>query len=1036
MQKWYETLVGSTILEKKYFHEGENFEDFLNRVSGIFSEEIRDEVRKAIKNADLLPAGRTLYGAGCKGSRKVSMQNCFILKSPRDNLESIYNTCKEAARIGSYGGGVGVCIDNLRPKGAKVNNSAKESTGAVSFMNLFNTTGSLIGQNNRRMAIMIALSCEHPDIEEFLQIKKDGNKLESANISIKFTDEFMRAVENNENFTLHFDTEHEHIEKVINARDFFMEFCRTQFDFGDPGAIFIDRVRNYNLLSKYEDYKIDVSNPCVSGDTLILTMFGYKPIKECVGVKTVIWNGYEWSTVTPKVTGHNQKMLRITLSNGMSLDCTTYHNWILKDNKRVKAKDLKVGQELARWSYPIPLKAEITESKEAYTKGVFAGTGISVNGHIHIDPSREKIIPYIDYQGMFECDGGKRLIPKRNFNKYRVPFDEDRSYKLSYLAGILDSNAVYEYPTGKASISSQNLDFLEELQLFLSALGVPSHISKTSYPVYYLYISGWYMKQLYDLGMNTHLENPEYFKHPQYETSTRITIQSIEEIEDAETVYCFNEPLKHTGLFNGIMTGQCAEYFGNAGNSCLLASVNLYHCVDNPFSDNPNINWAKLGNLTSLGVKMLNETGDYGYDMLPLDSNRKNFDEWRSIGLGVFGLADMLVAMKMRYGSPEAIALTNRIMQFMFIHAIITSNQLAEKNGAFKKYDKLNFCTSDIMEHLIEKSDEIKFRVDPSIGLRNGSLLSIAPTGSIATMTGESGGVEPLFAISYERTTHSSENEGKHFRVFAQSVADLLEYHNLPKDLSDEEVKKRFPWVVTAYDIKPLDRIKMQAAMQEWVDNSISSTINLPHEATVEDIYNIYINAWKSGLKGITVFRDGCKRANILGVKEDTFKLDTITTPKRRNIERVDGTTIRKSTACVKNMYVTVNSLDDKPMEVFTNISGGCQANINTISRLAAKMLQAGIKVDEVIAELKESVCQGCLQKRREGHTEISPSCGNAIGEALEAVYKNPTKTTKTTTSEEDIHSPYMICPECGEKKLRALGKCVQCDNCGYSKCD
>lgn len=236
--KWNETLVGKTILERKYYHEGEDFEKFLDRVSGIYSEEIKDEVKEALRNGDLIPAGRTLYGAGFKGDRHVSLSNCFICTKSSDNLNSIFDVAKEMAIIGAYGGGVGVCIDSIRPKDAPVNNSAKKSTGACSWMDLFNVVGSLIGQNNRHMAEMIALSCEHPDIEDFLKVKQDGNKLASANISIKFTDKFMEAVRDKKDFVLHFDLEDgNRIEKTINAYEFFKEFCETQWNYGDPKRI-------------------------------------------------------------------------------------------------------------------------------------------------------------------------------------------------------------------------------------------------------------------------------------------------------------------------------------------------------------------------------------------------------------------------------------------------------------------------------------------------------------------------------------------------------------------------------------------------------------------------------------------------------------------------------------------------------------------------------------------------------------------------------------------------------------------------------
>lgn len=191
----------------------------------------------------------------------VICHNCYICPSPKDNIESIFDTAKMVARISSYGGGCGIALDNLRPKDALVNNSARTSTGAVSFLNLFDVTSGTIGQLGRRGALMVGLRCDHPDIYEFLRVKENNEKLASMNISIKFTNEFMEAVRDHKKFHLHFESVHETIERDIDAAEFFEEFCKVNADWGDPGCIFIDRVRSYHLLSGYPEYQIDISNP-------------------------------------------------------------------------------------------------------------------------------------------------------------------------------------------------------------------------------------------------------------------------------------------------------------------------------------------------------------------------------------------------------------------------------------------------------------------------------------------------------------------------------------------------------------------------------------------------------------------------------------------------------------------------------------------------------------------------------------------------------------------------------------------------------
>lgn len=244
---WWKDTIAHNILTKKYFHEDElalaetdyeaAFFKFVKRVASIFPDNnIRTFVENSIFDGTFMPAGRTLYGAGAKGKFKASLSNCYILPSPEDNIESIFETAKEMARIYSFGGGCGTCISKLRPKDAVVHNSAKTSSGAVSFMDVFNIVGEVIGNNGRRSALLIALDCTHPDIEEFLTIKQNNDKIQGANISIKFTNEFMEAVKHGEDVTLRFDNEEAdvHVERKINAAEFFHKFAEAQREWCEP----------------------------------------------------------------------------------------------------------------------------------------------------------------------------------------------------------------------------------------------------------------------------------------------------------------------------------------------------------------------------------------------------------------------------------------------------------------------------------------------------------------------------------------------------------------------------------------------------------------------------------------------------------------------------------------------------------------------------------------------------------------------------------------------------------------------------------
>ena len=572
---WKDREVSMGIFKAKYAATPkETPEEFCERVASIVRPQLHDFVKKSLAEGSFCFGGRTLYMAG-RPEVKASSSNCYIMPMPEDDIESIYKSNAEMARIFSRGGGAGVNISNLRPKGAKVRNAAETSTGAVSFLELYNTTGDIIGARGRRAAEMVCLNCDHPDIEEILDIKEKRQKLASMNISVLFTDDFMEAVLMDQPYRLHFECKDtgEVIEKEINARKFFKKFCKVAWDMGDPGVMFNDRIQSHNFNPNRPSYHISTSNPC-------------------------------------------------------------------------------------------------------------------------------------------------------------------------------------------------------------------------------------------------------------------------------------------------------SEFLGPDYSSCNLGSINVYHFVQNKFTDKACFDFRAFTETVAKAVMALNDVLDYGYDKQPLKENKRCIDDWRQIGLGLFGLADAFVALRLKYGSEESIKFVKTLMEAMHDAALRSSVGEAQRRGSYKKF--FRGIVWNVDDELLSVSD--KAIVDKH-GMANASLLSIAPTGSMSLFMGNfTGGVEPLFKLFYERSTHKMEKTGGHFRVYARSIEDLLNHFNLPLDMSAEEIKKKFPWVVESHDISWANRVILQATIQKYVDNAISSTVNLPNDATVEDVFNIYIAAWRSGCKGITVFRDGCARGNILGVSEEEEK--------------------------------------------------------------------------------------------------------------------------------------------------------------------
>lgn len=555
-QGWEMDELQKDIWERKYRYNNETFNQWLDRISSG-----NKEIRKMILNKEFLFGGRILANRGLQDyGRKVTFSNCYVLPAPEDNIESIFDTAKEMARTYSYGGGVGISLENLRPRGAMVNNSAEETTGAVSFMELYDTTTGLIGQKGRRGALMISLPINHPDIEEFIDVKLDLNNITKANISIMIDDGFFKAYEENQPYKLQFyikETE-QNIEKIIDPKELLRKIAQNNWDMAEPGMLFWDRVEDWHLLSHNPFFKYSSTNPC--------------------------------------------------------------------------------GE--------LPL--------------------------------------------------------------------------------------------------------------------------------------------------------PDY-------------------------------------------------------GACLLGSINLAKFVIEPYSEYPYIDWDGLAEVTKQGTIALNEVLEEGIQLHPLKGQQEYAEQYKPIGLGVMGFADMLIMLGIEYGSAESALLSNELGEFILNKALQQSALLAKEKGTYLAYTE-DIFKSEFYRTLLD--NETKNLIE-QYGLRNSHILSIAPTGSISTMIGVSGGIEPLFATYFNRTTKSLHDEDVTYKVYPKVIKEFMEYTGLDEDELPD-------FITTAHNIHWKNRILVQSAWQQSVDSAISSTINLPKDTTIEEIMDIYYTAWGAGLKGVTIYRDGCSRGGIL----------------------------------------------------------------------------------------------------------------------------------------------------------------------------
>lgn len=730
LKNWLDTQLGQDIWTRKYQNGDETFDQWLDRVSNG-----DDAVKDLILSKKFIFGGRILASRGIT-DRKVTYSNCYVLPPVGDSIEEIYDTNKYLARTFSYGGGCGIDISQLRPKGSPVNNAALTTTGAVSFMETFNNTSQTIGQKGRRGALMISMDVNHAEIEDFINAKTQNKKLEECNISVRTDDLFMTRV----------------IAGDGNANELMYKLAENNWNWGEPGMLFWDNINKETLLSEY--------------------------IK----------------------------------------------------------------------------------------KGEFEFAGV----------------------------------------------------------------------------------------------------------------------------------NP-----------------------------CAEEPLP-------------------AGGSCLLGSLNLAEFVKDPFGKRPAFDIPSFKQAVKVAIRALNQVLDEGLPLHPLQIQRDSVAKWRQIGLGIMGFGDMLIKMRIPYGSDRCSNLIATIGMALCNVGLQESALLAKELGTFEAYNEDYILNSFYMQSKIKEGVIYEETIDliKAYGLRNSQLFTIAPTGSIGTMFGVSTGVEPIYDVNgFARTTKSLNAEDKVYMEYPNIVQRAIEADDI------DMLNNKPAYLIGAKDLDFMSRVKTQADWQVWIDASISSTLNLPKESPVEDVFKSYVAAHELGCKGLTVFRDGCKKEGILkGVakeeKPEPTQLNAIDT----DINHCIAFGSKLQTGC-GSLWMTVyfHKKTGQLCHIFLNkgSKGGCNSYMVGLSRLISLAGKKGATVEEIVDQLKSVVACPSFVSRKTTEANISDgrSCAEAVGrellklhEQFKINYLNQPEITQLKINNE-VKIEIAKCPECGAE-LSHTGGCINCYNCGWTKCD
>jgi len=621
----------------------------------------------------------SVYTLGVEDDHSYSIggiiaENCFLLGMD-DSLKSIYKVLGDTAAISKWSGGIGIHIHEIRGNGSYIRGTSGRSDGLVPMLKVYNDTARYINQGGKRSgSFAFYLEPWHADILDFLKSKlphgDENRRARDLFYALWIPDLFMERVKNNENWSLMCPSEcpglanvygkdfkklYEKYEKegklvkTMNAQDLFHEIVKSQIETGTPYMVYKDSV-NHKSNQKNVGV-IRSSNLCVAPETRILTTHGYIPIVDLKDKEVVVWNGEAWSRTTVRQTGENKKLIKVTFSNGSVIQCTEYHKFYIETGFKfngssivvVEAKDLKKEMNLIEYSLP---------DFHTYRAG----------------PELEHL------------------------DKSVVPINYSLSSKFKWFADVCDAYGMAT--TGglylpREPVPYMNQRYLTDVQLMLQLMGIKSEIDdKKEFPFPFLYIPSIGVKSLLDLGFKSNrcLTKGNKSVKP-------VTVVSVIDEGRTDDTYCFTEPLRNMGMFEGVLTGNCAEIMeysdANKYACCVLASIVLPTYVvltSTKEHKEPHLifDHTKLVEVVKVVARNLNKLIDINY--YPVEETRVSNMSERPIGIGVQGLADVFFKLGLAYDSDEALKLDKEIMESIYFAALSTSLELSKRDGPYSTF--------------------------------------------------------------------------------------------------------------------------------------------------------------------------------------------------------------------------------------------------------------------------------------------------------------------------------------------------------------
>jgi len=1034
------------------------------------------------KFKELIPQGSPMAGIG-NPHQLLSLGNCFVIPSCQDSYGSILNTDQRQAQIMKRRGGVGHDISNIRPRGLPTANAASTTDGIGVFMERFSNTCREVAQGGRRGALMLTISCHHPEIETFINIKRDLKKVTGANISVRWSDEFLNAIVEDRDVELRWpvNSKTPKITKRVIARDIWKQFVHAAWDSAEPGALFWDTVTSQTPSDCYADVGFESisTNPCQPAWATVLTPDGIRTLGQ-VSVGDTIWSGKQWTKIIRKVATGVKPVHSFRTHAGVFYG--TKNHRVVSNGEKVEA-GLAESIDSSQGMPPVAKPLSLCDSSVAYDA---ATAPLHADYKANLEELRQLLMALTDAFGYIAND--------------QIRFEHWSSVKL-----------------------------IERIQLMLSAIGIESHqttdcngaidvlrINTRHDQLLFSQLVG-FTDQDQQKALGELLERPETTLPEHTHEIIEVKPVSKEDVFDITV-----DAPEHTYWTGGLLVSNCGEIILEAWGACRLLLVNCMGFLNEgvPPESPDRFDFQKFAAACYDAQRLMDDLVDLELEAIdkiiakikndPEDDDTKQpeLNLWTNIsrvcaqgrrtGLGLTGVGDLVAAVGLRYGSQESIEYIDRLYKVMAVNAFRSSVDMAMQRGSFPVYDYGKEKDHPFLTRVLEASNQYDY-LGPvyrdrylKYGRRNIADTTTPPAGTTSMLAlvsekhnihGTTSGIEPAYLISYKRRKKINPNDVDARVDYVDELGDKWTEFEVRHGGYERWCKEQREcgaaenlispenspyWKATSADVDWKMSVDLQAAAQKWIAHSISKTCNLPKDATEELVSEVYLRAWKSGCKGFTVYRDGSRS----GVLVSSTESSTANKDKQQSFGSLINHAAKRPNELACDVYhstvqgekwtIFVGKLDDRPYEIM----GGLSKFIKIPKRVKAGKLSKHngdinparydfhfdyeeLPEDEMVISDVGNIFENPVHSGYTRMLSLSMRHGVPVQFIVEQL-------TKAGDRESDLFSiskvlarvlkNYIVdgtkiqsnskkCSECGSKSLAYKDGCVQCLDCGYSRC-